>query len=311
VDQLEKNTYGTFNTLRGSLRWPGVKHNPFLGTANPGGIGHLFVKQIWVDHNPPAELVPLADEFIYIKALPKDNPYLPPSYWEELESQPEPLRSAWLLGDWTIFAGQALPSWSELKHTIPPRELPNHWPRWRSVDWGYAKPWCCLWWAMDPDLGRKYIYREAYEVQLTDTQQARIIKEMTPPTERISITYADPSMWAKKNVKNVVTSTAQEYQDEGVTLTRADNDRLSGKRKLDRVLAPLPDGLPGLLVFNTCYNVVRTLPALPSDPNNPEDVDTRADDHAYDAIKYGLTNVNIAPPDTKEQRAPLQDIKGL
>jgi hypothetical protein len=311
VDQLEKNPYETFNTLRGSLRWPGVKHNPFGGTANPGGIGHLFVKQLWVDHNPPPELAVLSKEFKYIQALPKDNPYLPASYWEALETLPEPLRSAWLLGDWSIFAGQALSSWRPEKHVIPPRELPSHWPRWRSIDWGYAKPWCCLWWAKDPDLNRMYIYREAYEVQLTDSQQARIIKEMTPPTEKISITYADPSMWAKKNVKNLVTSTAQEYQEEGVVLTRADNDRLSGKRKLDRALAPLPDGLPGLQVFNTCYNTVRTLPALPSDPNNPEDVDTRADDHPYDTLRYGLTNVSIAPPQEQEVRSPLQNIKGL
>ena len=295
VDELTKNPYETFTILRGSLRWPGISHTPFLGATNPGSIGHLWVKALWVDKsfiNYP-ELVKRKEEFAFIQALPKDNPFLDEAYWEELESLPEQLYKAWVLGDWNVFEGQVFMEWMERDengrpyHVIEPSRIPPHWPKWRSLDWGYNKPWCCLWWAQDPDSGRRYIYREAYGVGLTDRAQARLIKRVT--NENIERTWADPACWATKNVKDVVTTIADEYAAEGVPLMKANNDRINGKMKVHNVLAPLPDGLPGLQVFRTCSNLIRTLPALPYDDTNVEDVDTDAEDHAYDATRYGLT----------------------
>jgi hypothetical protein len=100
----------------------------------------------------------------------------------------------------------------------------------------------------------------------------------------------------------VVTSTADEYAAERVALTKADNDRISGKRKVERLLASLPDGLPGLQVFTTCPNLMRQLSELASDPNNPEDVAPGQEDHAYDTLKYGLTNVRPPAPPAKRER---------
>ena len=120
-------------------------------------------------------------------------------------------------------------------------------------------------------------------------------------------------MWTRKNANDVVLSTSDEYLAEGVLLTRADNDRLSGKRKVDRLLADLPDGKPGLHVFSTCRNFLRTFPALPYSEIRPEDVDTDAEDHAYDALRYGLTNVNIQtvrPASAPMRKSALQS-KGL
>lgn len=302
VDELTKNDETTYHTLRGSMRWPGVNHTVFMGATNPGGVGHLWVKRRWIDRDFPPNEKPLADQFIFIKALPSDNPYLDETYWAELNSLPDNLRRAWVHGDWDVFAGQAFTSWRQDRHTCEPFAIPEHWPITRAIDWGYAKPFCCLWLAKNPDNGRRWVIREAYSLGLTDRAQARLIQEMS--LEHVLVSFADPSMWSPKSVREIVTSAADEYAAEGVSLLRADNDRIAGKRKVDRVLGDLPDGEPGLIVFNTCRNLIRTLPALPYDKTRPEDVDTDAEDHAYDALKYGLTQ-EVSPLVAQRDSSPL------
>lgn len=294
VDELTKNPVETFNVLRGSLRWPGIEHAPFLAGTNPGSIGHLWVKAYWIDRVYPAELEPVRNEFAFVKALPSDNPYLGQDYWDMLNTLPPDLARAWVKGDWDVFAGQAFSGWSD-RNICEPFELPKHFPKWRAVDWGHRNPFCAGWLALDPDIGRIYVYRELYETELTDRQQAAMIRESSPLSEKINITLADPSMWAKKNKDGVVFTTADEYRKNGIILTQADNDRLIGKRKVDNLLMNLPDGLPGLIVFSTCTNLIRTLPALPYDDVNVEDVDSASEDHAYDMLRYGLSRVNPKP----------------
>jgi phage terminase large subunit len=311
VDELTKITKDTFDILRGSLRWPGISHTVFLGATNPGGIGHMWVKQLWIDRQFPTEMQALADQFTFIQSLPADNPHLDETYWQDLNSLPDQLRRAWVEGNWDVFAGMAFPGWSPGRHVIAPFEIPAHWPRWRAVDWGYSSPFCCLWLTKDLQRQRIYVYREAYATELTDREQARLIRELTPPGETISITYADPSMWQGRQHVGLRTSSADEYAAEGVYLTQADNDRLSGKRKVDRLLADLPDGQPGLQVFSTCRNLIRTLPALPYDEHRPEDVDTDAEDHAYDSLRYGLTNDRSAAPAKPRTAPPLALIKDI
>jgi hypothetical protein len=97
-----------------------------------------------------------------------------------------------------------------------------------------------------------------------------------------------------------------------VTLVKADNDRLNGKRKIDRLLMDLPDGKPGLMFFSNCKNVNRTMAALPyARTGSTEDVDTDAEDHAYDAVRYGLTRTDTAPKKPKDNRPlPIQGLVG-
>jgi phage terminase large subunit len=291
VDELTKNPINVFNILRGSLRWVGIPHTVFLGATNPGGVGHGWVKSMWIDHKFPIEMREKAKEFAFIQSLPVDNPYLESTYWDELNSLPEDLRKAWVEGNWEVFAGQAFPAFSAEIHVIQPITIPSHFTKWRCIDWGFANPWCCLWLAKDPDNGRIYVYREAYARQLTDRQQATLIKDMTPEEDNIVYTYADPSMWSKKSVQGIITSSADEYGETGVMLTRGDNDRLSGKRKLDRLLENLPDGKPGIYIFSTCPNLAKCIPYLAYDKIRIEDVDTNQEDHPYDALRYGLTSV--------------------
>lgn len=306
IEELTQLEGEKINLLLGSLRTSRGDWTPRLyATTNPGGVGHVWAKARYID---PARAGSETNTRAIFTSW-RDNPFIDKGYRDYLEGLTGDLRKAWTEGDWDVFAGQAFAAWRYDKHTIEPRELSDGWARWRSVDWGYNAPFCCLWLTRDPDNGRVFVYREAYETGLTDRQQARLIMDMTPPGERISVTYADPSMWAAKTSGATVTSTADEYAAAGVPLTKADNDRLSGKRKVDRLLEPLPDGAPGLVVFKTCANLIRTLPALTYDKVRVEDVDSDQEDHAFDALKYGLTQAReYKPPTPGRSSSPFQEL---
>ena len=297
-----------YQMLEGSLRTSkqGWRPRMYLST-NPGGIGHAwFKKRIVTPYRLKHE-----GRTRFIPSTYRDNPFLNPEYVDWLEGLAGKLGKAWRDGDWDIFEGQAFPQWNADAHIIDPFPLPDHWAKWRAVDWGYSNPFACLWMTKDPDSGRIFVYREIYGTQLTDRQQARIIRENTPPTEKINVTYADPSMWAAKSAGSSVTDTASEYAVEGVVLTKADNNRVDGKRKIDRLLAPLPDGKPGLQVFSNCCNLIRTLPELVLDKTQVEDVDTTQEDHAYDALRYGQTNQRQHAKDTQPPTHPWAGNRNL
>lgn len=306
---------------------------PFAAMAsNPGGVGHIWYSELFDvqdisggQHGPHGKVKRQAtangkyEDVYFIPAKLEDNQILmtlDPDYARKLESRGSDLVEALRYGNWQVFAGQVFRTWRRERYVIRPFLIPEHWPKWRATDWGYVAPWCTLWMARDPDRGRIYVYREMYRTMLTDTQQARLIRENTSPAEAISIHYADPSMWTNKSRDDIEYSTADEYAKEGIYLTRAGNDRIQGKRKVDSVLADLVDGMPGLQVFETCTNLIRTLPLLVYDGANIEDVDTNQEDHAYDTLRYGLTNYQIyaysKPQEERDLLAesynPMEDI---
>lgn len=297
VDELTKNTVDTFNLLRGSLRWVGIEDTFFVGATNPGGVGHGWVKSYFIDRDYPPELRPLSDQFAFIQALPDDNPHLTKSYWQELETLPPQLAKAWRYGDWGVFAGQVFREFSRERHVFRPHELPLDGTNYRAVDSGYENPFCTLWGRKEIGTGRWWVYREAYKKELTDRQQAQLIRDLTPPDEQIAMTFGDPAMWIRKNAANLVTDAASEFGVMGVSLVKGDNNRLNGVRKVHRLLANLPDGKPGLMISDDCPNLIRQLENLASDPKNPEDVDTKSEDHAYDTLRYLLTNARDGSSD--------------
>lgn len=305
-----------YEQLLGSLRTSREDWIPrvYLST-NPGGIGHAYYKDRFIlPHRTNRETTTRRYYSSY-----RDNPFIDIGYRTYLDNLTGDLARKWRDADWDIFEGQAF-AWVAEKdgkpwHVI--RRMPDgweRWPKWRAVDWGYNAPFACLWMTRDPSSGRVYVYREAYAANVIDRHQARMIRELTPPAENIQLTYADPSMWISKTQGEYVTTTAQEYALEGVPLTRADNDRKNGKRKIDRLLEPLPDGLPGIQVLETCHNLIRTLPALVYDTRDVEDVDSDGEDHAYDALKYGLTNTRDYRETTmtiRQRESPLAGVAHL
>ena len=301
--------------LRGSLRTskPHWRARMYL-TTNADGPGLVWFKKSYViPQRKGQEGITRFFDVSY-----RDNPFLKFEYVRWLEGLKGALGKAWRDADWDAFSGMAFPSWNYETHVIDPIELPATWFRWRGLDEGTAAPFCCLWGARDPDTRRVYVYREAYTPGLTSTRQADRINEMTPPDERIMFTFGDPAMWAKKNMDDKVYSSYDQYRDRGIQLTKADNDRLSGKRKVDDVLEALPDGDPGLVIFSTCEHLIEQLSTLSRDELNPEDVDTKQEDHAYDALRYLLTNerrTTLSPSAAIQQQRrhkhPMIGVRGL
>lgn len=273
--------------LRGSLRTskPNWRPRIYLST-NADGIGLLWFKKMFIE--PARALKETITRFFDVTHIV--NPFTNPEYETWLDGLTGALGKAWRDGDWDAFAGMAFPQWNREQHVVTPFEIPQSWVKWKATDWGNASPFCTLWMTKDPDTRRIYVYREYYAAGLTDRQQARGILDMSPASEKYHIHYADPALWESKNYQDKIFTTADEYKSEGIILTRADNDRLSGKRKVNNVLANLPDGLPGLQIFENCPHLIEQMSSLASDEHNPEDVDTDQEDHAFDALKYGLTN---------------------
>lgn len=310
IEEATQITESKKNKLRGSLRTSKANWRPriYLST-NADGVGLLWFKKMFVE---PARKNQ-QDRTRFLDVTHIRNPFVNVEYEEWLDSLSGALRKAWKDGDWDAFAGMAFPNFNHSRHVIKPFEIPDEWIRWRAVDEGTAAPFCCLWLTRDPGTRRIYVYREVYQAGLTSKEQAQRIVDMTMPNEKIAFTYADPALWITKNKAGQVYSSADEYRDYGVPLTRADNDRLSGKRKVDSALSDIGDGDPGLQIFDHVEHLIEQLETLARDERNPEDVDTRADDHAYDPLRYSLTNERKTQeaPKPKTFIHPLASMKGI
>jgi PBSX family phage terminase large subunit len=299
-DELTHFTYTQYTYMLSRLRGvnPEIRRQVKSAT-NPGGVGHAWVKERFIDlgasetiHRPvPSSEEPKPGTRCFIPAKIHDNRVLlenDPSYLRRLENLPEGIRKQLLDGNWDSFDGMAFSEWDKEVHVIKPFKIPEHWKRFRSVDYGRSAPFCCLWFAIDGDYNI-YIYKEAYQAGLNAVDQADLINEMTDFSEKIEYTVLDSACWIANQHGESIADT---YSSRGVYCEQASKNRLNGK---DRVHAWLKvyetdEGkrLSKLKVFESCKHLVRTLPSLPIDMRNPEDVDTDAEDHAYDALRYGV-----------------------
>jgi hypothetical protein len=310
----------TRNRASGNVKVPGFKPFAVL-CSNPGNVGHVYystifdvekkhgeheqVKQV---QNPNGKYAPT----YFIPAFLEDNKIgvaADPGYEDRLMQRDAEIARALRRGDWSVFAGQAFPGWTKERIACAPKEIPEHWARWRALDYGFVHPWVAAWFTIDPKTQRLYIYRAVMKSELTDTEQARLMKEMTPADEKITVTYASPDMWARKTKGTKIFTSVDEYKDEGVILTRADDNRLNGKRKIDRLLMDALDGRPMIQVFEPYYDVFKCMTTLIRDDPNSEDVKKVDGDDPFDMLKYGLTNMN--QPENKKGEKSRHPGEGL
>lgn len=241
----------------------------------------------------------------FIPARLSDNPYLfkDGQYEATLRGLPEAQRRRLLEGDWDVTEGAAFPEFRRSVHVCEPFKIPNSWPKFRAADYGYREPACCLWFAVDYD-GCLYVYRELYGPGLDAIKFAeRVIELERDAQEHNMIGWLDSSVWARKG--DIGPSIAEQMIRAGcrwIPSDRSPGSRVSGKLELHRRLRVSDEivtkdrdgreyrvgGVPSIKFFSNCTNLIRTLPALPVDANHTEDVDTKAEDHAYDALRYGI-----------------------
>lgn len=297
-----------------------IPHKRIRCSANPGGVGHHEVKAYFVDAAPKGmELKRTVDEDgnvttkMFIPSRVYDNKKLldnDPQYIARLREigSPELIR-AWLEGDWNVITGAYFPEFSTEKHVLAPSALPSHWLRFRSMDWGSASPFCILWHAVSDGWehpsgvwvpsGAIITYREYYGWNGSPNtgirwDAARVARKAAEYERGDKITYgvADPSMFSRDSGP----SHAERMATENIRFRKADNNRIGGWDVVRDRLCGLdgdPDvnygvGKPMWYIFSNCVHIIRTLPALQHDINDPEDCDTDGEDHAPDAARYGL-----------------------
>ena len=284
-------------------------------TTNPGGSGHVWVKKYFIDPATPGESFWATDEngktLIYPKNHSKegqplfsrkfipaklfDNPYLSTSgdYETMLLSLPENQRKRLLDGNWDVAEGAAFPEFDRTVHVVEPFDIPKNWPKFRACDYGYGSYSAVLWFAVAPD-GQLVVYRELYVSKVLAKDLANKVLALEEDDGTILYGVLDSSCWHKRG--DTGPSLAEQMILTGCRWRPSDRSagsRISGKNEIHRRLQMQEsyddDGqIPGMTVFYTCRNLISQLPSIPLDKKNSEDVDTKSEDHLYDALRYGV-----------------------
>jgi hypothetical protein len=300
-DELTQwSTPYAWNYMRSRLRSVAQDLPVYMrATTNPGGPGHQWVKKMFIDPAPYGRKFDATDiesgnvltypkghskagqalfKRRFIPARLSDNPYLAEQGdYEAIE------------GDWDIKEGAAFTEFDRNIHVIEPFSIPRNWVKFRSCDYGYGSYSGVLWFAVSPD-EQIVVYRELYCSKVLATDLADMILDAEAEDGNIKYGVLDSSLWHKRG--DTGPSLAEQMIMKGCRWRPSDRSkgsRVSGKNEIHRRLQV--DEFteePRLVFFNTCTNAISQLPAIPLDKRNPEDVDTRAEDHLYDALRYGI-----------------------
>lgn len=285
MDEATNFLESEFRGLGGCLRGTNKIPKRFYLTCNPGGVGHNWVKRLFIDRKFRDNENP--EDYVFIKATVDDNKDLmeaQPDYVLQLELLPEDKRRAHRYGDWNALAGTFFDEFTPGLHTCKPFQIPDSWARYRSFDYGLDM-FACLWLAVN-EKGRCYVYREYNEKGLIVSKAASKQLSLTPIHERIGFSIAPPDMWS--TMKDTGKTMAQIFAENGVGLLRANNSRVQGWMSIKELLKVQPDGLPNLIIFDTCKTLIEHLQCLMHDGKNPNDVAKEPHEvtHGPDALRY-------------------------
>tara|TARA_B100001113_G_scaffold87981_2_gene70307 strand:- start:2488 stop:4353 length:1866 start_codon:yes stop_codon:yes gene_type:complete len=314
-DELTQHpTPFAWNYMRSRLRSTDKSLPLYMrATTNPGGVGHGWVKRMFIDPSPENKAFPATDietgeilrfpkghpqegstlfERRFIPARLKDNPYLfkDGQYEANLLSLPENQRRQLLEGDWSVADGAAFTEFRLHHHVCEPFEIPENWIRFRSCDFGYSSFSAVHWFAIDPNFETLYVYRELYVSKHTGRDLAKAILNLERG-EDIVYGVLDSSCWHNRG--QIGPSIAEEMIAEGCRWRPSDRSagaRVAGKNRLhERMKVDPVTDKAGIVFFNTCRQIIADLPIIPVDPRGGDDIDSKfASDHTYDSIRYGV-----------------------
>jgi len=305
LDEATHFTEYEFRALGACLRGANAFPKRMYLTCNPGGVGHQWVKRLFVTRQYDKERED-PEDYRFIPATVDDNTALSQaerrSYTAFLDLLPDDIRAAWRYGDWDVLAGQYFSEFRQERHVVRPLPLPRAWPRYRVFDYGLDM-FACYWAAIDSG-GRIWLYREYCRRGLIVSDAAAAMRTLTPAQEEIRYTIAPPDMWT--TLKDTGRTMAESFAQNGVPLVKASSARVQGWLMVKEYLKLRPDGRPGLLIFDTCTALIQNLPALLHSEQNPSDVATEPHDitHQADAVRYLCVYRALgAPPEGNEAEA--------
>jgi len=279
----------SWNYLASRLRTTDSEIIPYMRcTANPGGVGAHWVKNRYILPSEPDTSFIGKDGLTrkFIPARLEDNPFLAMDgrYEKMLKALPPTQRKQLLEGNWDVNEGAAFTEFSLEDHVIPPFQIPIHWDRVKGIDYGYASESACIWATIDPSDGTLIVYRELYRKGLTGQDLGTIITEMEVEDPYSVQGVLDTAAWSRTGTTGP--TVGETLVRQGHKLRRADKNRIQGKIQIHEYLRLQPSGRPRLQIFSSCPSLIRELQSIPLDKTNPEDVNTHAPDHAYDALRY-------------------------
>lgn len=289
----------------------------YRATCNPWGAGHGWVKSYFVEPAPPMTKIisAVGKERMYINSNIKENKILlknDPDYLKILEDTKDPVkRAAWLEGDWDIAAGGFFEHvWRPDKIVVEPFDIPSGWTFGISFDWGSAKPASLGVWALSDGncdnltsfypRGSLIRVEEVYVAKkdslgrtipdtgtkMTNEQLAHLVGNILNKYN-IYYQFADPSIFKEQGGDSIFKQ--MKKVDDRIRFKPADNERIPGwQTMLDMMYEAGKDEpeRPGLWVFETCRDWIRTIPALTRDERVLDDVNTDLEDHIADETRY-------------------------
>ena len=330
IDEATQFTERMFRHLAGCMRGHVGMGFPkrMLLTCNPGGIGHFWVKRLFIDRkfrtdyeHPEKSENP--DDYAFVFAKAEDNLAMlkeDATYLEDVSkmSNSDALR----YGDWNVMSGQYFDNFDPAKHVKKSFKIPSHWNLYRSFDYGLDM-FACFWWAVDTD-GRAWCFRSFEQDNLVPQDAARLVVQNTLKHEKFMCTYAPPDMWNRQ--RETGRTTAEIFMSNGVEVVKADNNRIQGHMVMKSLLEPIPlhdeyvikklggksrapKELPALMFFDTIGQALEDIQAIQHDENNPNDCAKNPHDvtHTVDGIRYFAISRQMVSdvPQVKRVRDPF------
>ena len=301
IDEATQLSEFRFSIFKACLRGVGDYPRRMYLTCNPGGIGHAWVKRLFVDRRFRQGENPADYEFI--PALVYDNTVLTrsdPDYVRSLESLPDRLRDAWLFGRWDVFEGQFFPEFDTAVHLISPTELPARLKYFAALEYGFDML-AALLLGIDPD-GNIFVLSELCEADLTLSEAARRVASLcrSHPVEFIA---ASPDLWNRRQDSGKSGFEIMQSISGMPPMLPADDRRIPGWRVVREYLCTKNGGTPRLRILPGCHELIRSLPALLCHPDRPEDAsgEPHSITHAPEALRYALMS-RCPPPAPYEFR---------
>jgi phage terminase large subunit len=285
VDEATQLTEYMFDCLRAcnigtSNNFP---HRFYL-TCNPGGVGHAWVKRLFIDRDYQGE--EREEDYTFIQALPTDNSYTSEEDLKMLDSLPFELREAWRYGKWDSFAGQYFNEWNEDIHTCNALHIQPYWRKYMAVDYGFDR-FIALWIAVD-EYSNAFIYREIAESGLivSDAAKRIITAEENDQIGQKITRYAPPDLWNRQ--KDTGKSMISIFAESKIYFSKSDSDRENGWIAIKEWLNIQDKKSKLKIVRSACPELVKCLPLMQFDKTKTNDCSTNPHNitHAPDALRY-------------------------
>ncbi len=287
IDEATQLNEYQFSIFKACLRGVGNVPRRMYLTCNPGGIGHAWVKRLFVERDFRNDENP--DDYRFIPAKVYDNPVLlsaDPEYVRQLESLPQKLKEAWLFGRWDVFEGQFFPEFQSEIHVCAPEVIPSALKFFSAVDYGFDMLAVLL--LGTDQKGNLYVVREFCQPNLTLSEAGEAIVRLCSG-HRVEYVVASPDLWNRRQDSGKSGFEVMQAIPGMPPLLRADNRRIPGWRILREYLKARSDA-PVLRISADCSVLIRSLPSLLSDAISPEDAASEPHDatHAPEALRYAV-----------------------